>query len=113
MGVCQVVVQMANAIEAVRSPLTPREACWLYVIRGLPYYYAIKRLELWEAACNKVTPEPETVTEWLLDEVQMLGLCNLYQAFQPERTRELYDRLVPFFAERGVAIPEHPDLSDW
>src|SRR5215471_17625762 len=116
MGVCEVVVQMADAVAAARGPLTPREACWVHLLRGAVHYRAIGRLDLWEAACNAVTPPtpaPETITEELLDEVQMLGLCNLYQAFQEARTRAYYDRLRLFFEERGVPIAPSPDLSGW
>ena len=114
MGVCEVVVQMADAVAAAHGPLTPCEACWVHLLRGAVHYRAIGRLDLWEAACNAVTPPaPESVTEELLDEVQMLGLCNLYQAFQEARTRAFYDRLIPFFEERGVRLPPCPDLSEW
>src|SRR5438093_922463 len=111
MGVSGVVVQLAEAVAAARQPLTPREACWLYLLRGMALYLALSRLDLWEAACNAVAPPtPCSATEELLEEIQMLGLCNLYQAFDEARTREFYARLVPYFAERGVTIPVAPNL---
>src|SRR5262249_1065842 len=88
-GVSAVVVQMAEAVAAGRQPLSPREACWLHLLRGMPFYLGIGRLDLWEAACNAVSPRtPAGVTEELLAEVEMLGQCNLYQAFDERRTRE-------------------------
>jgi hypothetical protein len=118
MGVCEVVEQMASAVAGARQPLSPREACWVYLLRGAVHYRDLRRLDLWENACNAVCsavspPVPMTATEELLEEVQMLGLCNLYQAFQEERTRSYYERLIPFFEERGVRIPASPDLSAW
>ncbi|WP_425396918.1 hypothetical protein [Aeoliella sp.] len=115
MPLCEIVVALADAIAEQRPFLTPEEACLLHVVRGIPYYRDIRRLDAWEEACNKVTPDNLTSTETgeLLEEVLMLGECNLFQAFEPNRTREFYERLVPFFASRGVTIPTNPDLSDW
>jgi hypothetical protein len=114
MGVCEVVVRMAEAVAVARQPLTAREACWLHLLRGITAYQGIGRLDLWEAACNEVSPAtPESVTEKLLEEIQMLGLANLYQAFSELRTQEFYAGLVPFFEEHGICIPTSPDLSEW
>lgn len=114
MGVCDVVKLMADAVATARQPLAPREACWIHVLREAVHYRDLGRLDLWEAACNAVTPRlPETMAEELLAEVQMLGFCNLYQSFNEARTGAFYERLVPFFEERGVHIPPSPDLSGW
>jgi hypothetical protein len=68
-----------------------------------------------QAYDNAIMPEDLESTEagHLIDELIMLGLCNLYREFQPQRTLELYARLVPIFAEAGVTLPKDPDLSGW
>ncbi|MBL8851498.1 MAG: hypothetical protein JNG89_17575 [Planctomycetaceae bacterium] len=94
--------------------MTPRESRWIEQLKTIVHYRDQRRLDLWEEACCREEPYPlESTTDELLVEVQMLGRCNLYQAFQPERTRAYYERLIPFFAERGVQIPPAPDLSAW
>jgi hypothetical protein len=114
MGVCDVVEQMANAVAAAHQPLSAREACWVHLLRAAVLYRDLGRLDLWEAACSEVSPlGPRTHTEELLEKVQMLGQCNLYQAFQEGRTRAFYERLIPFFEERAVHLPPCPDLSTW
>ena len=115
MALCEVVAAIADAVIGRRQPLTPAEACLLHVIKGIPLYRDIKRLDAWETAVNAVTPHdlPSTNTGRLIEELIMLGLCNLYQRFQPQRTQEYYKRLVPFFAEAGETLPEEPDLSGW
>jgi hypothetical protein len=114
MGVCDVVVQMADAVAAARQPLSSSESRWWQAIREISEYQLVQRLDLWEANCNVASPpEPSSPTEELLEEVQMLGLCNLYQAFDEQRTCEFYERLVPYFAQRGVIIPKLVDLTGW
>jgi hypothetical protein len=115
MALCEVVAAIADAVVDGRQPLTATEACLLHVIKGIPLYRDIKRLDAWESAVNTVTPDdlPSTQTGGLIDELIMLGRCNLYQQFQPQRTQEYYARLVPFFAQAGVTLPKEPDLSGW
>ena len=115
MALCETVAVIADLMIEGPSALTLNERCLLHVIRNIPFYRDIGRLDLWESACGDVTPDNLTDTETglLLDELIMLGRCNLYQAFQPQRTREYYDQLIPYFAERGVNIPADADLSCW
>jgi hypothetical protein len=114
MALCEVVVEICDLVEAVRRPLTSQERSWLHAIRGIVWHRDKKRLDLWETECNEASPAKVcTETEELLAEVEMLGMCNLYQAFQEQRTREYYARLEPFFCERGILLPSSPDLSGW
>jgi hypothetical protein len=113
MALCEVVIQMADAVAAVRAPLTPSEQLRVENLRQIVRFRDMRRLDLWESLVNSQKGRPKTPTGELLDEVEMLGMCNLYQKFQVERTREYYSRLVRFFAENGVHIPESPDVSTW
>ena len=114
MSLCEVVIELADAVAEARQPLTSREERWIEQIRRIGHFHDIRRLDLWEEEVGSVAPRRIlTATEELLAEIEMLGRCNLYQAFQVERTCRYYARLVPLFAERGVKIPEAPDLSDW
>ena len=114
MALCEVVVEMCDLIEVLRGPLTPEEKSWLGAIRSIVSWKDKKRLDLWESECNKASPDKvHTETEELLAEAEMLGMCNLYQAFQEQRTREYYARLELFFAERGILLLSSPDLSGW
>jgi hypothetical protein len=114
-ALCEVVAAIADAVIVGRQPLTATEAALLQVIKGISYYRDIKRLDAWESAVNEITPRDlaSTNTGRLIEELIMLGLCNLYQQFQPRRTQEYYARLVPIFAEAGIRLPKEPDLSGW
>jgi len=117
MPLCEAVLQLADAVEEqAQAPLTEREKSWLAALRQIVEYRRQSRLDLWERAVNEAglnASQPANATEELLSEIEMLGMCNLYQAFQVERTRDFYARLIPYFAERGVTIPASPDLSGW
>jgi hypothetical protein len=114
MALCQVVIQMADAVAAARAPLTSREQRLIDAIKQISHFSDMNRLELWENAVNAASWHPvETVTQELLEEIVMLGLCNFYQKFNVSRTREYYARLVQFVAQHGVTIPECADVTDW
>lgn len=117
MPLCETVILLAEAVEEQSTvPLTDREQAWITAIKKIVEFRDQSRLDLWEAAVNQAglqDSQPATQTEELLAEIEMLGMCNLYQEFQVERTREYYDRLVRFFTERGVEISISPDLSGW
>ncbi len=113
MALCEIVEQLAD-IAFQSLDLTDSDREWLAQIRRIVHFRDICRLDEWEAAVNSASP-PQIVTtnHELISEIEMLGLCNLYQAFQPKRTLRFYQRLVPFFAQHGVTIPTDVDLSDW
>jgi len=114
MGICEVVVQMADAVACARQPLTQQEKDWIDQLRTITDYCERKRLDLWESACKAAAgAATDSATSELLSEIQMLGQCNLYQRFNESRTRAFYERLIPFFAQHGVHIPPAPDLATW
>ena len=115
MGVCDVTADIAVAISRVRAPLTAREACLLFILRGMPLFRDIRRLDLFDQAYRDVAPdEGQSATERLIDATFWLGADCFYGAYSEASTRDYYtNTLVPLLQKEGVPVPSLPDLSDW
>src|SRR5207245_11511689 len=110
MPFCEVVASVGHAIAAARHPVTAREAYLLYVLRGMPLYRDVNRLDLWEYAYNQVAPdEAKSITEQMIDIVFELGAENLYGAFEESITRRVYRDVLSSLAAQGIIAPEDPD----
>jgi hypothetical protein len=114
MGLSEVVASLAEAIAAARQPLSPREAYLLHVLRGMPLYRDIGRLDLWESAYNEVAPaDGASETERLIDDLFGLGQYNLYGAFDAGGTVTYYHRLLASLAGSGIKPPPVADIQNW
>jgi hypothetical protein len=114
MALCEVVAAIAEAIESVRQPLTNREAFLLHVLKSMPLYRNVGKLDLWEYVYDQIAPKEKlTDTEKLMDDVLEFGRANMYSAFDPMFVRECYDRIVPTLTRAGIPLPTSPDLSGW
>jgi hypothetical protein len=116
MPLCEVVAELADSIASVRHPFTPREAFLLHLLRSMPLYRDIHRLDLWDHCCGQVMKMRNgelTETERLIDFVWELGAENLYGAFDRPVTKTCFDRVAPDLVSAGIPVPKAPDLSGW
>lgn len=115
MGVAHVVAELAEAIAA-KVPLTAHQALLVYLLRAMPLYVAVARLDAWESVILEAVTlrEPEQVpVTGLIDSVFEFGRHNLYTAFDVAGTRREFAILSSHFAMAGLPVPQSPDLSDW
>lgn len=115
MGLCEAVADLAVAVANARAPLTAREAYLLYVLRGMPRFRDVARLELWELAYKEVAPPfvGGTQTERLIDAVFELGRNNLYGVYNVPNTAEYYRKISATLAAAGVPLPPAREIRDW
>lgn len=115
MGVSEVTSEIASAIGQQNTPLTPREAYLLWVLRGMPLFREIRRLDLYETAYSQAAPDDGlSSTEKLIDAVYWLGANWFYGAYDAENTRQYYfEELMPLLVRHGIKSPADPDLSKW
>jgi hypothetical protein len=115
MGVCDATAEIAAEIAEKRAPLTTREAYLVFVLRGMPLFRDVGRLDLFDKAYREVAPdEGESATERLIEATFWLGANCFYGAYDETCTREYYvNSLLPLLAADAVTVPSSPDLSGW
>src|SRR5438105_14382386 len=116
MGVCDVVAQLADAISASKNPLTARQALLVHLLRAMPMYRDIRRLDCWEAAilnAHAIADDEPSGTARLLQAIFEFGPYNLYAAFDESGTRGEFSGLGRELAAAGISPPLDPDLRDW
>jgi hypothetical protein len=116
MGVCQAVAALADALAASGRVLTPQQELLAYLLRAMPLYSEVRRLDAWESACldvPRLNEGDQSPVGRLLDAVFALGRYNLYAAFDESGTRGEFSDVARQFAEASIPVPAVPDLSDW
>jgi hypothetical protein len=114
MGLSEVVASLADAIATARQPLTPREAYLFFILRGMPLFRDIRRLDLWELAYKQVAPDEGTSeTERLIDSLFELGEHNMYGAFDVLGTLKYYRELLTMLAESGIRVLQVDEIQGW
>ena len=114
MPLCETLAMLVDCVVDGIPTMTAEDQRWANAIRSIVIYRDGKRLDAWESTVNDASPlQKTTPTQEMLGELEMLGMSNLYQAFDPKRTTAFYERLIPYFWDRGIKLPVSPDLSDW
>jgi hypothetical protein len=115
MGVSEVTADIAAAISLARAPLSARETYLLFILRGMPHFRDIRRLDLFDETYKQVAPDKDgSSTERLIDALYWLAADCFYGAYNETSTSAYYyNTLVPLLAKEGVSFPESPDLSEW
>jgi hypothetical protein len=114
MPLCESLSILVELTMSESTTATSEDKAWASVLRSIATYRDRKRLDEWEAEVNRISPRLRTTPlQQMLGELEMLGMSNLYQAFNIDRTIAFYDRLRPYFAERGVKLPISVDLGGW
>jgi hypothetical protein len=117
MGVSDVAAGIADAIGRAKAPLSEREAYLVFILRGMPLFRDVRRLDLWDEAYREVaaaTADSMTATEKLLEAVYELGAECLYGAYSESATRGMYRRSVlPLLEEANIEPPKSLDFSTW
>ena len=55
MGVSEVTADLAAAISKERAPLSAREGYLLFILRGMPFFRDVRRLDLLDKAYREVS----------------------------------------------------------
>ncbi|MCC6738748.1 MAG: hypothetical protein IT452_06855 [Planctomycetia bacterium] len=114
MGVCDVVADLAKAIERDLGPLQPRHALLAKLLAMGPSYLAAGDLGSWDEACVRWVDDPPTEKAgFALEDVFEFARHNMYGAFDVRWTRDEYEDLCRRLKSRGVAVVPGADVSDW
>jgi len=114
MPLCETLIKLVDIAIDESPNATPADREWASALQTIVAYRDRKRLNEWEAEINRVSPAQRTTPlQEMLGEIEMLGMSNLYQAFDVQRTIAFYDRLCPYFLDRGIELSISLDLDGW
>jgi hypothetical protein len=115
MGMADTVRSLAEAVAQVKSLTNPRHRICVELLRLMPEYLEIHRLDGWEEAYQDALEPIDDASETgvILWEVFEFGRLNMYGAFNPKLTVKEFARLSSWLTERGINVPTPGDLTDW
>lgn len=119
MGPCTTVASLAETVRDARAPLTRQHRVLVEMLRLMPLYSEINRLDAWEDACQALILEDEydlgLEVGNLLRMIFELGQYNLYGNFKAADTLEEFSHLCRQLQRAGIKVPPVPEqaLSDW
>ncbi len=106
---------MAREVEVQSSDLGVEQGEALIVLKKMPEYGKIERLDLWEEnfhnAVKKNNGENKNLE--IVEEIFELGTYNLYGAFAKKGTQVFYNNLVKKLIEQGFSLRNDMDVSCW
>lgn len=114
MPLCETLAMLVDAVTEAFPDAPEDDQRWAAAIRSIVTYRDCRRLEAWESNVNHASPANRTTPlQELLGELEVLGMSNLFQTYDADRTIRFYERLRSYFADRGVELPISPDLQGW
>lgn len=112
MQLSQLIYDLAAMIHAGGVPLTAAQASRLDELMEMPAYFRKRRLDEFEDILKRDVNDGTPLGELIL-ELEELALCNLYAAFDPQRTLEYYHLIRNRFADLGFPFPYVDAIEDW
>ncbi len=116
MGLCKLVVALADALAKAKSPLQARQRLLVEILRLMPLYAeGIANLSAWESAFQDAHPErpDESEVGELLEKIFEFARYNMYTVFDAAKTYEYYVLLSADLMQAGVESRTVQAIPDW
>lgn len=114
-GICETVKALAGAVASAQSPLGPRDRLVVEVLKLMPCYRDVRRLDLWERALHDAMGEDDVKSSArpLLSGIFELARYNLYGAVDEKGTWNEFYRLEKALEGERIFLRRPRSLTDW